>query len=122
MGRRWHVDRPCNDCPFLRDGGIRLTRDRVKEIARGQLDTQGASFACHKTTGVLGKLPREKDLQCAGGLIFAEKQGAANQITRIMGRLGLYDPDQLRPWHDGEFGSVTEMLATAIDRPRRRKA
>ncbi len=96
------MKRPCDNCPFLRDGGIRLTVDRVKEIAGGMLDSQGITFACHKTTSVgrADALNDDEDeelvatgdsLHCAGALIFAEKNRTATQMMRIMERLRAYD-------------------------------
>lgn len=32
---------PCCNCPFLRKGGIRLTKPRVKQITRDILSDQG---------------------------------------------------------------------------------
>ena len=92
-----HFDlkKPCHDCPFLRKGGIRLTLARVHEIAGSLLDTQGATFACHKTVDDEnddGERMENKDTRhCAGALIFAEKNGNATQMMRIAERLGLYD-------------------------------
>ena len=113
MPKRFHVPRVCDDCPFRR-GGVRLRRERVRELARAATDNQGSAFWCHKTTGVLGKVPRGKRRQqCAGALIFAEKQGRANQIARIMGRLGAYDPDALMatPEAGDVYDTVDAILA-----------
>ena len=83
---------PCKGCPFRREGGVRLRPRRAREIADYATDSQGAMFACHETTGVKGRRKAKEESQCAGSLIFAEKQGRANQMTRIMERLGLYNP------------------------------
>jgi len=95
-----HFDltKPCDNCPFLKVGGIRLTERRVTEIAGAMLDSQGSTFACHKTT-VYGSTPEgDEDLRagpqsrhCAGALIFAEKQENATQAMRIAERLGWYN-------------------------------
>ena len=113
---------PCTDCPFLRDGGIRLTRGRIREIAGGMLNSQGIEFQCHKT--VIwdddeddSVIRTERDQHCAGALIFAEKQGCATQMMRISERLGLYDAAALMAntaAMDRVFGSLSEMLKTAI--------
>lgn len=91
-------------------------RGRIREIAGPMLDTQGATFACHKTTGVLGNDP--KHLHCAGALIFAEKHQNATQMMRIAERLGAYDAAALM----GDaatvaaiFDSIEEMEETAWD-------
>ena len=44
------LTKPCSNCPFLKVGGIRLRRERAREIARAQIDAQGGTFPCHKTT------------------------------------------------------------------------
>lgn len=95
---------PCNNCPFRKEGGIRLTDERVKEIASGMLCSQGIQFPCHKTTTEDQKsdddrsghfIPTDGNIACAGALIFAEKQGKATQMMRIMERLGGYDYKKL---------------------------
>ena len=93
-----HFDlkKPCHDCPFLRKGGVRLTLARVREIAGGLLDSQGATFACHKTTvddpdDDAERMENRDTRHCAGALIFAEKNGNATQMMRIAERLGLYN-------------------------------
>jgi hypothetical protein len=117
MAKAWNMPAPCADCPFLRDGGIRLRRSRVKEIAGFALGNPGAGFACHKTTG-----NEAKARQCAGALIFAEKHGHANQIMRIMERLGAYDARELEPHFDRVFDDVDEWAATAVDaKPKKAK-
>lgn len=113
MSKPFHVARVCDDCPYRR-GGVRLRRERIRDLIGYATDNQGAAFYCHKTTGIVAKVKRErKNLQCAGALIFAEKQGVANQITRIMGRLGFYDPDALMATPEAAevYDSPREMLA-----------
>jgi hypothetical protein len=115
---------PCSDCPFLRDGGIRLSVERVQEIAGAMLDTRGATFACHKTTLDCeddedgdGRREGPQTQHCAGALIFAEKNENATQMMWIAERLGMYDMRKL-VGHTRVFDTLDEMLATAF-RPRR---
>jgi len=98
---------PCKDCPFLKEGGIRLTKERAREIAGNATSDAGRSFSCHKEEG-----PTEKRAHCAGSLILAEKAGVATQMMRIMLRLGLYDPGKIRA-KDRErvFDSKRQMIA-----------
>ncbi len=96
-------------------GGIRLTVGRAREIAGLFTDSRGGSFACHKTVDYVDEDADERPMRdgeqiCAGGLIFAEKQGAANQFVRIMERLGAYDARELRG-HEHVFDSLREMVA-----------
>lgn len=128
-----HFDlkKPCDDCPFLREGGIRLRRERVEDIAGGMLDSQGITFACHKTTvdssdGEGDLVATQKSRHCAGALIFAEKNNTATQMMRIMERLRGYDARALmadRGTVARVFDNLDEMLAAndEAERPRRRK-
>lgn len=111
---KWDLRRPCDDCPFRKEGGIRLTAGRIHEIAGGMLSPDGTTFACHKTTGVTGSGKRD-ERHCAGALIFAEKHGTATQMMRIAGRLGVYDPGRLLD-HDAVFDDLPSMLRSSIDR------
>lgn len=113
---------PCSTCPFLKNGGIRLKKARVKQICRDILSDQGRTFACHKTT-----VDRDGELveamssrHCAGALIFSEKHGNCTQMTRIAERLGMYDSKKLmanKEVVDSVFDSVAEMLRENGDTP-----
>jgi hypothetical protein len=113
---------PCESCPFRREGGIRLTAGRIREIGGMMLDSQGGTFHCHKTTEHDDDndeyIPTGNEIECAGALIFAEKNGNQTQMMRIAGRLGLYNPDSMQD-KDSVFDTLAEMLATAVDRRRR---
>lgn len=123
---KFELRSPCADCPFLREGGIRLRRARIDEICGYVLGRQGGAFPCHKTTisdeGPDGECVRvgiPSSQHCAGALIFAEKHGTATQLTRIMERLGAYDASKL-VGHERVFDSVEEMLVMAVDGRKRR--
>jgi hypothetical protein len=114
-----HFDllRPCSNCPFLKEGGVRLTEARVSEIAGGMLSTQGHTFACHKTTSPSENgsdmLETKDSRHCAGALIFAEKNENATQMMRIAERLGMYDPRKMMSDQaavDSVFADLDEML------------
>jgi hypothetical protein len=114
-----HFDlkKPCDNCPFLKKGGIRLTQGRIQQIAGYMLDSQGATFPCHKTTidtDEDGRAATPKSKHCAGALIFAEKNDNANQMMRIAERLGIYKPQELMADQaivDLVFDDVDDMLA-----------
>ena len=105
---------PCSDCPFLREGGIRLTRPRVQQIAGMMLEHgAGGTFPCHKTAGAAGrKVKRSKWSHCAGALVFAEKNGVHTQAMQLATRLGFLDIRTLQG-HNRVFDSIDEMLGTA---------
>jgi hypothetical protein len=131
---RFDLKRPCDNCPFRKERGVRyLAPARVAQIAAAMLDSQGSTFACHKTTveeeddeGMSRRGTTPRSQHCAGALIFAEKHENANQAMRIAERLGLYDATSLMA--DKEVvalvvDSVDEMLKLNRegDKPRRRK-
>lgn len=130
---RFDLKRPCDNCPFRRKGGVRyLAPRRVAEITHAMLDSQGSTFACHKTTveseddeGMSRRETTSNSQHCAGALIFAEKNGNANQAMRIAERLGLYDAKELlkdKRVLRMVFDDVDEMLKANNegDQPRRR--
>jgi hypothetical protein len=119
---------PCDSCPFRREGGVRLTPGRAREIAKLMMDSQGGTFACHKSVdyseededgdSILGP----DDLHCAGALIFAEKTNSAGtQMMRISERFGDYDSRKFTETSKALiFDSLSEMLGAQS--PRGRKA
>lgn len=108
---------PCDECPFLKQGGARLTEARILEVAGPMLMPQGGAFDCHKTTGTTGGTG---PAHCAGALLFALKHDNWTQMMRIAERLGRLDAERLSGG-DLIFDSLEEMLATAVDRPKRRR-
>lgn len=97
----YNLSKPCPECPFRTDcregwlGGLRAT-----EIANSIRN--GSEFPCHKTTescedaeafGDRRITPNSQ--QCAGALIVQEHEHFPNQMTRIMERLGAYDPRKM---------------------------
>jgi hypothetical protein len=106
---------PCSNCPFLKRGGIRLTKPRVKQICRDILSDQGKTFACHKTTvernGEMVEAMSSR--HCAGALIFSEKHGSCTQMMRIAERLRMYDRKKLMANQEVVglvFDSIGEMM------------
>lgn len=104
------MTKPCDNCPFRREGGIRLTDERVIEIAESD-----GEFPCHKTTVDDGNgelVETEKSAHCAGFLIFREKTNTPSQMMRICERLGMYDARKFveNEAADEIFDSIDEML------------
>ena len=106
---------PCGNCPFRREGGIRLdSASRVREIA----DTDGV-FPCHKGVDYDGDSDGEpiipaKAPVCAGWLLFNEKRGHAGQLVRIAERLRSYDASKMQATNPASaevFDTVKEMVA-----------
>lgn len=119
----YDLTKPCANCPFLRMGGVRLTRGRTREIAQNMLSPNGNEFYCHQTLdyenedvdGDCAGEPTDKTQHCAGALIFAEKNGTETQMMRICHRIGLYHPDDLQD-SDKVFDTLEEMLNHALHR------
>jgi hypothetical protein len=86
---------PCDNCPFRVGTSMSLTSGRALEIAREALSPDGSSFPCHKTTVEGGKSGRN-EVHCAGFLLFALANGNMNQMMRIAGRLGLFQPERFK--------------------------
>lgn len=109
---------PCDDCPFLKVGGIRLHRERAREILDATL-TEGAGqiFSCHKTVHSVDVLDDEGDEQydrdrtayCAGALVLAQKLGVQNMPMQLGHRLGLFEPGKLHG-HDRVFDTRAQMM------------
>lgn len=125
---RFDLTRPCGNCPFLKKGGVRLSSARVSQIASAMLSSQGATFACHKTTidvpcddGDEDRIETRDSRHCAGALIFAEKNQNATQAMRIAERLRMYDAQAVmadRDAVDGVFDDLEEMLAVNQEEQR----
>lgn len=83
--------KPCRTCPFRTDeNGLRhIGEERAQEIADCLLGDK--TFICHNDID-----KDESDKQhCVGATLILEKLEMPNQMMRIAGRLGLYDPSVL---------------------------
>lgn len=92
--RLFQMKRPCQDCPFLKKGGIELHEGRLKQIKEGLMADDKRPFQCHKTTystgGVYDEdsdsyLPSGKESYCAGAMAFLY----ANRRMNVPMRLGV---------------------------------
>lgn len=112
------LKKPCKNCPFLKASAQPknkgwLGRERAKEVY-DSMAVDDHSFPCHKTTETdddgFESVTTRQSQHCAGALILQEKEGFANQLTRIAGRLGLYNPDNLQN-RDDVVDSGDEFIA-----------
>jgi hypothetical protein len=124
----YKLNKPCNNCPFLKKDGVRLHPERAKQIAHNALGPQGGTFACHKTTidrnetddeGFGERSVGEHTQHCAGALIFSEKH-VVTQMMRIAERLRMYDASRLEG-QDLVFDTVGEMVRASREAGRPRK-
>lgn len=105
------MPKPCNNCPFRREGGIKIAHaPRAQEIC-----DQDGTFSCHKTVDYSDEEGEGRQVEsskvCAGSLIYQIKTGQPNQMTRIGQRLGLFDPDSLdRDSFDDVINNPDEMM------------
>ena len=109
---------PCDNCPFLREGGVRLLPGRALRVAGDMLRDDGPPFFCHKTlryTEEYVEVTTESQ-HCAGALLFAVHHGRETPVMRQARRLA-WDPATLRA-HDRVFARVEEMDAAAGDETR----
>lgn len=97
MPKPYTLKSPCADCPFRSDAKFHLDPARAQEIMDESYED--SNFYCHKTVDYsddegAGEIVG-KSRVCAGYLVTMEKEGRANQPTRIAERLGLYDRTEL---------------------------
>ena len=110
MSKPYTLQSPCKDCPFRTDVPSYLAPERAQEIMEGSCEE--SNFYCHKTIDYSDDGEGQvtgKSRVCAGFLITMEKEGRANQPTRIAEGLGLYDRTQLgmdAPTHDSMWDWV----------------
>lgn len=103
------LKQPCHNCPFRREGGIRLRPGRSMEIVNGGF------FPCHLTTthDEDGEgdtfIQTGKEQYCAGKLLLHLKTETSDQMMRIGLRTG-WDPEQMQD-ADAVFDSLDEMEA-----------
>jgi hypothetical protein len=110
----YKMTKPCDNCPFRRSGGVRLTRARLLGIVNAE-----GVFPCHKTTGVCGTKPAEESM-CAGFMCFRENIEQPNQLMRIAERVGMYDASKLQD-RDQVFDNLDEALDAQMDAPGKRR-
>jgi len=113
----FRVKKPCKNCPFLKEGAIRLAPGRMIEIVEHLLASDDHTFHCHETvhhdkfggtwdddTGEYTMSGRES--HCAGASIYLQKQGMSSLWMRIGYAAGALN-----------FQEVTEQADKVFDRP-----
>lgn len=102
MGSALCAKKPCNNCPFLKVGGIELRQGRLSQIIAKLIADDFLVFHCHKSvhnerTG--GSFDEEgnytvshKEAMCAGAAIYLEKVCRPTVGMRYARMLGIYDP------------------------------
>lgn len=115
---KYELTKPCPHCPFRSDIKPYLTPDRVEEIMES---LERSTFTCHLTTvsdedgDDCGEMRDGPNAQhCAGALILQKKEGESSQMTRIAGRLGMFDPRRLE-MDSPVFDSWSDMISAQDD-------
>ncbi|KVD52832.1 hypothetical protein WI87_26260 [Burkholderia ubonensis] len=106
--------RPCENCPFRKNGAIQLAPGRLAGIIKHLVRDDHGTFQCHKTvhnqhTG--GEWDDDgnyvasgQESMCAGAMIYLEKIGRPTVGMRLGRVLGLYDSERLLP----SFGDIID--------------
>ncbi|RQQ47595.1 hypothetical protein [Burkholderia stagnalis] len=106
--------RPCENCPFRKNGAIQLAPGRLERIVEHLVSNDHSTFQCHKTvhnahTG--GEWDDDgnyvasgQESMCAGAMIYLEKIGRPTVGMRLGRVLGRYDPERLLP----AFGDIID--------------
>lgn len=119
------LKKPCENCPFRREGAIRLRPGRMTGIINDMLENDHLGFSCHKTVHC-GKggdwveltgeyIPSGNEMQCAGASIFLLKQGRPSVVMRVAMAFGKMDPDALIAEHGASVVDSAEE-AEAVQR------
>lgn len=91
MSPGFGLKQPCPGCPFGRheEAVLHLGEARIREIAESDGD-----FVCHRTLPSTANVKPGNEQVCAGWLIYQLENGCG-KMTRIAGRLGMFDPEEL---------------------------
>jgi len=100
--------KPCENCPFLKEGFIPLMPGRVRGIIDTLLAHDFNGFPCHKTTSA-GGASGARVLECAGAMIYRLKAKRPSVLMRVC-------------WHSNNgFKALMKNAALVINHPYRGK-
>ena len=118
------LKKPCENCPFRKQGAIELAPGRLTAIVEGLMYDDESTFHCHKTAHhpVTGGSWDEnnryaasgQDSMCAGAMIYLEKVRRPTVAMRMGRFAGLYEPEVMR----AQVDTVVDELAVNPRRPR----
>ena len=86
------LTKPCENCPFRREGAIELREGRVEGIVEGLLADDRSTFHCHKTVHSKGGgrwdakgryKASGKEAMCAGAAAVLMKRGRPTVAMRL---------------------------------------
>ncbi|ACD21676.1 hypothetical protein [Paraburkholderia phytofirmans] len=109
--------RPCENCPFRKQGAIELAPGRLAGIIDGLVTDDCSTFHCHKTVhneGTGGEWDDEgnyvasgQESMCAGAMVYLEKIGRPTVGMRLGRVFGIYHPDRLLASFDDVIDPTT---------------
>lgn len=106
------LKKPCANCPFLKEGAIRLQRGRLRGIADSLERDDHAGFPCHKTVHHKkggewddegNYQPSGNEKMCAGAAAWLMKQRMPNVAMRMAIVTGLVPKEY---WDDAKAVTV----------------
>jgi hypothetical protein len=105
------MKQPCDNCPFLRDSAIMISKAKASEIIKS-IGHDG-SFHCHKTVDYSGKKPKvTKDSKlCFGSVLFLENVASGGCRSNVAYRFGLI----LGEYRLSDLRKDVSVYATASD-------
>lgn len=92
------LKRPCANCPFLKEGAIKLRPGRVESILHGLSADDHSTFSCHKTLDGEeddegGYNPGGGEKMCAGAAAVLWKRGLPTVGMRLSLAFGMTTPE-----------------------------
>jgi hypothetical protein len=101
------LKKPCENCPFRKQGAIDLRPGRLEGIIESLLKDDWETFQCHKTVhnprtggewvdddGEHRYIPSGREAMCAGAIIYLEKVRSPSVPMRLGHITGLYRPEE----------------------------
>ncbi|CAJ4969278.1 Uncharacterised protein [Burkholderia pseudomallei] len=109
--------KPCENCPFRKNGAIALEPGRVAGIIDNLIADDQSTFLCHKTVHSRrggewdddgNYAPSGRESYCAGALIYLHKAKMPNVAMRLGWALGMFNPGALADSFDDVIDPQTE--------------
>jgi hypothetical protein len=89
------TSKPCENCPFLKEGYIDLMPGRVRGIVDFLMQSDFHGFPCHKTTDGGTNTHGRKVKECAGAIVYRLKAGRPSVYMRVGMMTGSINPTRM---------------------------
>jgi len=100
--------KPCKNCPFRVDeNGIKLPKDRIKDIADSLMQDDSNVFPCHITN--LDE-NRKRNQHCFGAMKFLLNNGRINIAMRLAAMSGKISIKQIEEYSGPIAENIKELL------------